>query len=171
MVVGRQAPGRRWLWIAGGLGLVGLVMLVAFWGQALWRDRVATERASAQIVRVEGVWNQARMPTTDYCPVLRWTIDGKSVEHQSPGCRDAASDFKVGEMVTVRYAPRDPSQVFIATWWSIYNMAVLVTPFGAFFLLLSWFMVHAYRYRLRVARGEIDPVAEARARARARARR
>lgn len=131
-------------------------------------DRVATERATAQIVRVEGIWNQARMSTTDYCPVLRWTIDRQTVEHQSPGCRDAASDFGVGEVVTVRYAPGDPSRVFIATWWSIYNMAVLITPFAVFLLLLSWLMVHGYRYRVQVARGEIDPMAEARARARKR---
>lgn len=167
----REQPSRGWLIVAAALGLVGVLLLVSFWGHALWYDHLATERTTAQIVRVEGHGNKARASNTDYCPVLRWTIGEQIVEHESPGCRDGERDFTVGETVAIRYDPDDPSKVFLATWWSIYNLAILTTPVALFLLLLGWSLVRAYRYRVKVARGEIDPVAAARERAQRRRRR
>jgi len=125
------AHGNSWrkpAWLILGIG--GLIVaggLALGWGSL--RHVLYSERADGEVVEI-------RREGSMYAPVVRFRLpNGAAREVTDLGT--GAPDFAVGDLVTILYAPRDPTDFRIATFERLWMSAIVVSAFGSFWLLFG----------------------------------
>lgn len=126
-----MAVDRDWRWISwtilgiGGLILAGGLAL----GLGSLRHVLHGERADGEVVEI-------RREGDMYAPVVHFRLPGGEAQDVKD-LASGAPDFAVGDRVTVLYMPQDPRDFRIDTFDRLWFSAILVTVFGAFWLLFG----------------------------------
>jgi hypothetical protein len=122
---------RSWRWIAWLiLGIGGLITA----------GGLALGYGSLKLVlygdSAPGVVTEIRREGDMYAPVFRFRLPGGE-SHEVAALGSGAPEFAVGDPVTVLYAPDDPDDFAIDDFAQLWQSAIMVTGFGAFWLIFG----------------------------------
>jgi hypothetical protein len=119
---------RRIAWLVLGIGGVILAGGLAL-GLGSLRHVLHGERAAGEVIEL-------RREGDMYAPVVRFKlVDGE--ERTVKDLASGAPDFALGDRVTILYMPQDPRDFRIDTFDRLWGSAIIVTLFGAFWLMFG----------------------------------
>lgn len=126
MAVDRDWRRISWLILGiGGLILAGGLAL----GLGSLRHVLHGERADGEVIEI-------RREGDMYAPAVRFQLPGGATQ-EVKDLASGAPDFAVGDRITILYMPQDPRDFRIDTFDRLWLSAILVTVFGAFWLLFG----------------------------------
>ena len=137
--------------LAGGLPLVGLVLLAIAAGFAAHSWNFARTRVRATATITENVSSFAKQGGVVYAPRFRFRLpDGELVMVQAAKGKEEI-EFPAGETVPVLYRAGDPQGAIIATTWLAYEGAIVFGVLGAALFDLGWGLRVMLRRRMAAA--------------------
>jgi Protein of unknown function (DUF3592) len=137
--------------LAGGLPLVGLVLLAIGAGFAAHSWNFARTRVRATATITENVSSFAKQGGVVYTPRFRFRLPGGELVMVQAATGEEEIEFPAGETVPVLYRAGDPQGAIIATTWLAYEGAIVFGVLGAALFDLGWGLRVMLRRRMAAA--------------------
>lgn len=121
--------------VAIGVAMAVLAIVVNSITSRSWAER--TETVTGMIVDAR-VTSSSRISTGRdraplYCPIVEYSVAGTQYSLESQHCSSGRPEL--GEEITVRYNPADPGDSVIESWASRWLSIVMLSGFGAGFMV------------------------------------
>src|SRR5688572_9594713 len=117
------------LWVVLNPLWIILLGVAAYLGWNSWQQSADAESVTGTVVSMRQVSATRPGGVSTYAPTISYTVNGRSYTYRSSSSSFPPA-YKVGDTVTLEYAPGDPNDVRVDSWWAQWLLPALLGGAG-----------------------------------------